>query len=42
MDPHAPFIIAAFAASGLTLLGLVLWVVADHRRLRRALERAGR
>ena len=42
MVEHAGFIIAAFAASALVIGGLVAWVVLDHRRLRRALDRAGR
>jgi heme exporter protein D len=31
-DPHAFFIIASYAVTGLTCLGLIAWVVLDHRR----------
>jgi heme exporter protein D len=31
-DPHAFFIIASYAVTTLTCLGLVAWVVLDHRR----------
>ena len=41
MDAHAGYIAAAFLASGLGIVGLVAWVVLEHRRLRRALA-AGR
>lgn len=31
-DPHAFFIIASYAVTALTCLGLVAWIVLDHRR----------
>ena len=41
MVEHAGYIAAAFLASGLSIAGLVAWVLLDHRRLTRALA-AGR
>ncbi|WP_082312471.1 heme exporter protein CcmD [Chelatococcus sp. CO-6] len=37
-DPHAGFIIASYALTGLVVGGLVLRAVVEHRALRRALE----
>ncbi|MBL8571239.1 MAG: heme exporter protein CcmD [Phreatobacter sp.] len=31
-DPHAFFILASYAITALTCLGLIGWVVLDHRR----------
>ena len=39
---HAGFIVAAFAASGATILGLLAWVLLTHRRLATALREARR
>ncbi|MCF1505370.1 heme exporter protein CcmD [Afifella sp. H1R] len=41
---HLPFILAAYGASALVLIGLVVWVVADTRIQKRRLnelEKAG-
>ena len=37
LGPYATFIVAAYAAAALILGALVLWVVADHRALARAI-----
>lgn len=34
LGPHAAFILLAYAAVGVVVLGLVFWTVADHRRQR--------
>jgi heme exporter protein D len=42
--PHAAFIAAAYLAAAAIVLGLILWIMIDGRRLRRriaALEAAG-
>jgi heme exporter protein D len=31
-DPHFGFILAAYLVTGLTCLGLIAWIVLDHRR----------
>jgi heme exporter protein D len=31
-DPHAGFILASYAVTVATCLGLVAWIVIDHRR----------
>jgi heme exporter protein D len=36
-DPHATFILAAYAASAIIMLALIAWVVADYRRQKRLL-----
>lgn len=38
LGPHANFILLAYAAAAFVLAGLVIWVVADHRAQRRAIE----
>ncbi|MEZ5840517.1 MAG: heme exporter protein CcmD [Hyphomicrobiales bacterium] len=30
-DPHTFYIVTSFAAFGLTIVGLVAWVMIDHR-----------
>jgi heme exporter protein D len=37
LGPHADFIVAAYAAAVGVVALLVIWVIADHRRQRRAL-----
>ena len=37
LGPHAVFIVVSYALSAVVVAGLVLWVVADHRRQKRAL-----
>jgi heme exporter protein D len=37
LGPHAVFIVASYAAAALLVLGLLVWVIADHRAQRRAL-----
>ena len=37
MAPHAGFIIAAYLVTAVALIGLVVWVLADGRALRRRL-----
>jgi heme exporter protein D len=37
LGPHAGFIIAAYAVTAVVLIGLTLWVIADHRAQARAL-----
>ena len=37
LGPHAPFIIAAYGAAALVVLGLIAWVLADHAAQRRLL-----
>lgn len=39
LGPHAGFIIAAYAATALTLAALLVWVIADYRAQRRLLRR---
>jgi heme exporter protein D len=42
--PHAAFVAAAYLAAAAIVIGLVLWILIDGRRLRRriaALEAAG-
>jgi heme exporter protein D len=34
---HAAFIVMAYAAAGIVVLGLVIWIVLDYRAQRRAL-----
>jgi heme exporter protein D len=44
LGPHAGFILAAYGAAGIMVLGLLVWVMADYRAQRRALaelERQG-
>jgi heme exporter protein D len=31
-DPHAGFILASYAVTVVTCLGLIAWIVVDHRR----------
>jgi len=38
LGPHAPFIVAAYAAAALIVGALVLWIVAEHRALTRAID----
>ena len=37
LGPHAVFIIAAYAAAALVVLGLIAWVLADYAAQRRLL-----
>jgi heme exporter protein D len=37
LGPHAPFIIAAYLAAALIVLGLIAWVRADYAAQRRLL-----
>lgn len=37
LDPHAPFIIASYAATVIVLGGLIARLVLDHRAQKRAL-----
>jgi heme exporter protein D len=37
LGPHAAFIFAAYAAAGIVVALLVLWVFVDHRKQRSAL-----
>ncbi|HET9902602.1 MAG TPA: heme exporter protein CcmD [Xanthobacteraceae bacterium] len=37
LGPHAGFILGAYAVAAAVILGLVVWVVADHRAQRRTL-----
>lgn len=37
LGPHAAFILAAYGAVALVLVGLVVWLLADDRRQRRVL-----
>jgi heme exporter protein D len=37
LGPHAAFIIAAYAVTVLVVIGLIAWVVLDHRTQTRAL-----
>jgi heme exporter protein D len=37
LGPHAGFIIAAYAAGALIVLGLIAWIVVDYRVQRRTL-----
>jgi heme exporter protein D len=37
MGAHAAFIAAAYGVAAIIVMGLILWVVADHRAQRRAL-----
>ena len=37
LGPHADFIIAAYAIAALVVVGLIVWVVLDHRAQRRQL-----
>ena len=39
LGKHAPFIVASYAAVALVVGGLILWVIADGRRLTRTLAR---
>ncbi len=44
LGPHAAFIIASYVAAGLVVIGLIVWVLADHdaqRRLIKDLEARG-
>lgn len=44
LGPHAGFIVAAYGASVLIILTLIVWIVADYRAQRRVLadlERQG-
>ena len=44
LGPHAVFILASYVAAGLVVIGLIVWVRADHdaqRRLIRDLEARG-
>jgi heme exporter protein D len=37
LGPHAPFIVIAYLAAALVVIGLVVWIVADHAAQRRLL-----
>jgi heme exporter protein D len=37
LGPHASFIITAYAVAALVIVGLIAWVLADHRAQRRLL-----
>jgi heme exporter protein D len=37
LGPHAAFIVAAYAAALVVVLGLIAWVIADHAAQRRLL-----
>ena len=37
MDPHLPFIAAAYGISTIVIVGLVIWIVQDYRSLSRAI-----
>jgi heme exporter protein D len=37
LGPHAAFIVTAYAAAGVVLLGLAVWVLLDYRTQRRKL-----
>jgi heme exporter protein D len=37
LGPHAAFIIAAYAVSAAVVVGLVIWVLADHQAQTRIL-----
>ncbi|PKR88611.1 heme exporter protein CcmD [Pleomorphomonas diazotrophica] len=37
LGPYANFILLSYAAATLAALGLTLWVILDHRRLRHTL-----
>ena len=44
MSAHALYVLAAYAASGIAILGLVAWILLDQRARRRELaelEKAG-
>jgi heme exporter protein D len=38
LGPHAAFIIAAYAAAVVVVIGLIGWVIADHAAQRRLLD----
>jgi heme exporter protein D len=45
LGTHASFIVAAYGAAMLVVVGLIVWVIADHRVQRRTLaelERSSR
>ena len=37
LGPHAVFIVVAYAAAALVVIGLVAWILADHQAQRRLL-----
>ena len=37
LGPYTPFILAAYAVAAVVVIGLILWVLADHRAQRRTL-----
>jgi heme exporter protein D len=37
LGPHATFIVAAYAVAILVIVGLIIWVLVDHRAQRRLL-----
>lgn len=39
LGKHAPFIVASYSAVALVVGGLIIWVIADGRRLTRTLAR---
>ncbi len=39
MGKHAGFIAAAYAVTGVAVSALILYIIADYRRLRRALSK---
>jgi heme exporter protein D len=44
LGPHAAFIVASYVAAALVVIGLIVWVLADHdaqRRLLKDLEARG-
>lgn len=38
LGPYAGFILLSYAAAILVVAGLVLWVIVDHRHVRRQIE----
>lgn len=38
LGPYAGFIVLSYGAAALATLGLTVWIILDHRRLRNTLE----
>jgi heme exporter protein CcmD len=41
-DPNIAYVVAAYLVAGLTLSGMIAYVVLDHRRLSASLKHANR
>jgi heme exporter protein D len=39
LGPYASFIVTSYALVAIVIVGLIVWIVADHRRQQRSLKK---